>query len=63
MKQGRAIGPDCAGCAGGESYQRISLRGRRPRVRNTDVDRAAARHTAYLNVPLLSQTPGSATNA
>ncbi|GAA4693265.1 hypothetical protein GCM10023215_33110 [Pseudonocardia yuanmonensis] len=47
------LGPDAGVYGGGESYQGIDLRGRFRRMRNTEVDRAAGRDTAYLNVPLL----------
>jgi alpha-D-xyloside xylohydrolase len=47
------LAPDCGVYGGGESYQGINLRGRTRRLRNTEIDRAAGRNTAYLNVPLL----------
>lgn len=47
------LSPDCGVYGGGESYQGINLRGRTRRLRNTEIDRAAGRDTAYLNVPLL----------
>lgn len=52
------LGPDAAVFGGGESYQGLDLRGRTRRLRNTEVDRAAGRDTAYLNVPLLWSDAG-----
>jgi alpha-D-xyloside xylohydrolase len=52
------LSPDCGVYGGGESYQGINLRGRTRRLRNTEVDRAAGRNTAYLNVPLLWSDAG-----
>jgi alpha-D-xyloside xylohydrolase len=50
--------PDCGVYGGGESYQGVNLRGRTRRLRNTEVNRAAGRDTAYLNVPLLWSDAG-----
>jgi alpha-D-xyloside xylohydrolase len=52
------LSPDCGVYGGGESYQGPNLRGRTRRLRNTEVDRAAGRDTAYLNVPLLWSDAG-----
>jgi alpha-D-xyloside xylohydrolase len=52
------LSPDCGVYGGGESYQGINLRGRTRQLRNTEVDRAAGRNTAYLNVPLLWSDAG-----
>lgn len=52
------LSPDCAVYGGGESYQGINLRKCLRRLRNTEVNRAAGRGTAYLNVPLLWSDEG-----
>lgn len=52
------LSPDSAVYGGGESYQGPNLRGRIRRLRNTEVNRAAGRNTAYLNVPLLWSDAG-----
>jgi alpha-glucosidase (family GH31 glycosyl hydrolase) len=52
------LASDAAVYGGGESYQGPNLRGRSLHMRNTEVNRAAGRNSAYLNVPLLWSDAG-----